>query len=128
MNELGDGSGTSDESDGSDESDAPVEMDEAEPCTSSASELVEKRRFLGSRLCQAADSGLPGPSTDGAGAELERRANRRGFVAAKLGARPAGMLWPGAGDDIELLVVRWRAPPGHAGRWAVGDGEWLPGK
>ena len=109
-------------------------MEEAEPCTSSARELVEKSRFLGSRRCQVAESGLPGTPgparMDGAGAELDRRAKRSGFVAAKLCGWPErvpGMLWPGAGDDMELLVVLWRAPPEYAaGRWAVGDGEWLP--
>ena len=75
----------------------PVEMDEAEPCTSSANELVEKSRFRGS-LHRVADSpvggaGLPTPpKTDGAGAELERRARRSGLVDAKLADR--GMDWP----------------------------------
>ena len=110
-------------------------MEEADPCTSSTSELVEKSRLRGSLRCQVDDSPLallllppPPPSgpvpawrTEGAGAELESRARSRGFVAARLGER--GIDWAAA-----PIEGRWRAPPRWDGRWgwAVGDGEWLP--
>lgn len=83
-------------------------MEEAEPWTSSARELVEKSRFRGS-LHRVADSpvgwaGLPTPpNTDGAGAELESRARRSGLVAARVADR--GMAWPPPPE------VRCRAPP-----------------
>ena len=61
-------------------------MDDVEPRTSSTSELVDRRRFLGSRRCQAADTAVGGSAMDeGAGAEDDKRASSRGLVAAKPG-------------------------------------------
>ena len=70
-------------------------MEDAEPCTSSTNELVEKRRLRGSRRCQALDSpgvALLAPRMDGPGAELDSLASSNGLVAAKLA--DFGILWP----------------------------------
>lgn len=86
----------------------PVEMDDADPCTSSAKELVEKRRLRGSlhRVVDSppASSGAAPPRTDGAGAELESRAKRSGFVAARVAER--GMDSPATPPEVLC-----RAPP-----------------
>lgn len=102
-------------------------MEDAEPWTSSTKELVENRRLRGSLRCQALDSPLIAvpPRIDGPGAELESRARSKGLVAAKLG--DLGIVCPPDEED-PLFDVLWRAPPGYDGRWAVGDGEWLPPK
>ena len=85
----------------------PVETDDAEPCTSSTSELVEKSRLRGSLRCHISDeAAMALLKWDLAGAELDNLANKSGLVAARL----AGDLTVPAGWPEENVGVGVREP------------------